>query len=102
VASFTQSASTSGIFDHYKYHFTRRSPHLTNALNSLTHLTKYLFKYPNFSYFFKMRPDLNFHHTDKENYIAEKPSDSSFLAGIFSNYGQTDSYPNQVQNIISN
>jgi hypothetical protein len=49
-----------------------------------------------------MIPDLNFHPTDEGNYTAEEPSGSSFLAEIFSNYGQTNSYPNQVQNIISN
>jgi hypothetical protein len=43
-----------------------------------------------------MRPDLKFHHTDEENCTAEEPSGSIFLAEIFSNYGQTDSYPNQI------
>jgi hypothetical protein len=43
-----------------------------------------------------MRLDLNFHPTDEENYTAEEPSDSNFLVEIFSNYGQIDSYPNQV------
>jgi hypothetical protein len=46
------------------------------------------------SYFFKMRPDLNFHPTDEKNYTAEKLSGSNFLTGLFSNYGQTDFYPN--------
>jgi hypothetical protein len=32
----------------------------------------------------------------------KEPSDSNFLAEIFSNYGQTNSHPNQVQNKISN
>jgi hypothetical protein len=49
-----------------------------------------------------MIPDLNFYHADEENYTAEEPSSSSFLAEIFSNYDQTNSYPNQVQNTISN
>jgi hypothetical protein len=49
-----------------------------------------------------MRPDLNLHHIDEENYIAEEPNSNSILVGIFSNYGQIDSYPNQVQNTISN
>jgi hypothetical protein len=49
-----------------------------------------------------MIADLNFYPADEENYIAEEPSDNSFLAGIFSTYDQTNSYPNQVQNIIYN
>jgi hypothetical protein len=84
------------FFYHYKYAHTRRSPHLTLTL------TNYLIKYPKFSYFFKMISDLNFYSIDEGNYTAEEPSGSSFLAGIFPNYGQTDSYSNQVQNIISN
>jgi hypothetical protein len=49
-----------------------------------------------------MIADLNFYPADEENYTAEEPSDNSFLAGIFSTYDQTNSYPNQVQNTISN
>jgi hypothetical protein len=49
-----------------------------------------------------MIPDLNFYPADEENYTAEEPSGSSFLAGIFLTYDQTNSYPNQVQNTISN
>jgi hypothetical protein len=49
-----------------------------------------------------MRLDLKFHSIDEENYNAEEPSGSSFLAEIFLNYGKTISYPNQVQNTISN
>jgi hypothetical protein len=41
-------------------------------------------------------------HTDEENYTTEEPSGSSFFVGIFSNYEQSNSYPNQVQNTISN
>jgi hypothetical protein len=43
-----------------------------------------------------MRSDLNFLPTNKENYTAEELGGISFLAGIFSSYGQTDSYSNQV------
>jgi hypothetical protein len=46
--------------------------------------------------------DFNFDPTDEGNYTVEEPSSSSFLAEIFSNYDQTNFYPNQVQNIISN
>jgi hypothetical protein len=49
-----------------------------------------------------MIPYLNFDPSDEENYTAEEPSDSSFFAEIFPNYDQSNSYPNQVQNIISN
>jgi hypothetical protein len=49
-----------------------------------------------------MIPDLNFYPVDEENYTAEESSGSSFLAEIFSTYDQTNSYPNQVQNTISN
>jgi hypothetical protein len=53
-------------------------------------------------YFLKIRLDLNFYPTDKENYTVEELSSSSFWIKIFSNYGQTDSYPNQVQYTILN
>jgi hypothetical protein len=43
-----------------------------------------------------MIPDLNFDSTDEGNYTAKELSDNSFLVGIFSNYGQINSYPNQV------
>jgi hypothetical protein len=49
-----------------------------------------------------MRHDLNFHPTVEENYIVEESSGSSFLVEIFSNYSETDFYPNQVQNTILN
>jgi hypothetical protein len=49
-----------------------------------------------------MISDLNFYPTNKGNYTMKEPSDSNFLAEIFSNYGQTNSHPNQVQNKISN
>jgi hypothetical protein len=45
---------------------------------------------------------LNFYPADEENYTTEEPSDGSFLARIFLTYDQTNSYPNQVQNTISN
>jgi hypothetical protein len=49
-----------------------------------------------------MIANLNFYPADEENYIAEEPSGSSFLAGIFSTCDQTNSYLNHVKNIISN
>jgi hypothetical protein len=49
-----------------------------------------------------MIPDLNFDPADERNYIAEEPSGSNFFAGIFPKYDQKNSYPNQVQNTISN
>jgi hypothetical protein len=49
-----------------------------------------------------MIPNLNFDPSDERNYIAEEPNGSSFFARIFSNYDQSNSYPNQVQNIITN
>jgi hypothetical protein len=49
-----------------------------------------------------MIADLNFYPADEENYTAEEPSGNSFLAVIFPTYDQTNSYPNQVQNMISN
>jgi hypothetical protein len=55
-----------------------------------------------FSYFFQIIADLNFYPADEENYTAEEPSGSNFLAEIFLTYDQTNSYPNQVQNTISN
>jgi hypothetical protein len=41
-----------------------------------------------------MISDLNFNLVAEGNYTAEELSGSSFLAGIFPNYGQTNSYPN--------
>jgi hypothetical protein len=49
-----------------------------------------------------MIPDLNFDPADEGNYITEEPSSSSFFVKIFSNYDQSNSYPNQIQNVISN
>jgi hypothetical protein len=90
-----KDASSSGIFDHYKF----THPSLTT---SHKHNTKHLsYKYPNLL-FFQMISDLNFDPSDEENYTAEEPSGSSFFAIIFSNYAQNNFYPNQVQNIISN
>jgi hypothetical protein len=39
-----------------------------------------------------MIPDLNYCPADEENYTAEQPSDSNFLAKIFSTHDQTNSY----------
>jgi hypothetical protein len=39
-----------------------------------------------------MIPDLNYCPADEENYTAEQPSDSNFLAEIFSTHNQTNSY----------
>jgi hypothetical protein len=39
-----------------------------------------------------MIPYLNYYPDDEENYTAEQPSGSSFLAGIFSTHDQTNSY----------
>jgi hypothetical protein len=47
-----------------------------------------------------MIADLKFYLADEENYTAEEPSGSSFLAEIFPTYDQTNPYPNQVQNTI--
>jgi hypothetical protein len=44
-----------------------------------------------------MIPELNFYPADEENYTAEQPRGSSFLAGIFSTYDQTNSYPTYDQ-----
>jgi hypothetical protein len=41
-----------------------------------------------------MISDLNFNPAAEGNYTAEEPSGSRFLAEIFPNYGQTNSYPN--------
>jgi hypothetical protein len=49
-----------------------------------------------------MIPNLNFYLADEENYTVEEPSGNSFLAEIFPTYDQINSYPNQVQNTISN
>jgi hypothetical protein len=49
-----------------------------------------------------MISDLNFDPSDEENYTTEEPSGSSFFVGIFLNYDQSNSYPNQIQNTISN
>jgi hypothetical protein len=49
-----------------------------------------------------MISDLNFDSVNEGNYTTEEPSGSSFLAGMFPNYGQANSYPNQIQNIIFN
>jgi hypothetical protein len=38
-----------------------------------------------------MLPDLNY-NPDEENYIAEQPSGSNFLTGIFPNHNETNSY----------
>jgi hypothetical protein len=39
-----------------------------------------------------MIPDLNYCPADEENYTAEQPSDSNFLAEIFSTHDQINSY----------
>jgi hypothetical protein len=39
-----------------------------------------------------MIPDLNYYPADEENYTAEQPSGSSFMAGIFPIHDQTKSY----------
>jgi hypothetical protein len=39
-----------------------------------------------------MISDLNYYPADEENYIAEQPSGSSFLAEIFPTHDQTNSY----------
>jgi hypothetical protein len=39
-----------------------------------------------------MISDLNYYPADEKNYIAEQPSDNSFLAGIFPTHDQTNSY----------
>jgi hypothetical protein len=44
-----------------------------------------------------MVPDLNCYSADEENYTAEQPSGSSFLAEIFSTYDQINSYPTYDQ-----
>jgi hypothetical protein len=49
-----------------------------------------------------MISDLNFNFSDEGNYTAGEPNGSSFFARIFLNYDQSNSYPNHVQNIISN
>jgi hypothetical protein len=49
-----------------------------------------------------MIPDLNFDPSDEGNYTAGEPSGSRFFMGIFPNYDQNNSYPNHVQNTISN
>jgi hypothetical protein len=85
----TVHANDSGVFDHYKF----THPPLSS---SHKHNTKYLsYKYLNFS-FFQLISDLNFDHFDEENYTAGEPSGSNFFAGIFSNFDQSNSYPNQV------
>jgi hypothetical protein len=97
----------SGVFSHYKYDPSRRTPHLTNN-QTLSLISQTIYSnIQKFSYFFKMRHDLNFHPTDEENYTAEEPNGSSFLAEIFLNqiflnYGQTNFYQNQIQNTILN
>jgi hypothetical protein len=68
---------------------------LTTKLNYLTKFNK------NFI-FFKMRSDLNFYPTSDKNYTAEEPNSSNSFARIFSNFGQTDFYPNHAQNTIIN
>jgi hypothetical protein len=60
------------------------------------HLSYKQIKYPKFS-FFQMISDLNFDPSDEENYNAEESSGSSFFAGIFPNYGQSNSYPNRFK-----
>jgi hypothetical protein len=49
-----------------------------------------------------MRPDLNFHPTNDENYTTEEPSSSNFSTIIFLNYCETRSSSNHMQNTISN
>jgi hypothetical protein len=52
--------------------------------------------------FFQIIAYLNFYPADEENYTAEEPNGGMFLVGIFSTHDQTNSYPNQIQNTISN
>jgi hypothetical protein len=44
-----------------------------------------------------MLSDLNFYPTNEKNYTTEQPNGSNFLAGIFSTYDQTNSYPTYDQ-----
>jgi hypothetical protein len=84
-----KNASSSGVFDHYKF---THSPLSSSHKHNTKHLSN---KYSKFS-FFQIILDLNFDPSNQGNYTAEEPNGSSFFAGIFPNYDQNNFYPNQV------
>jgi hypothetical protein len=87
--AFGENASASGVFSPYKLSAPSLRISQTHRISTLTNTNRSNIQ---LFHFFKMIPNLNYYPADEENYIAEQPNGSSFLAGIFPTHDQTDSY----------